>query len=151
MAKLDEIAELLTEEIHDFKKSVTHLERVHEQIKKLQLRPDTTEINTLLKEYGNRQVRTMDEQHKQAQAILGKVEQSLLLPNWAVKLAWGLLVCILLMLGFSIYRVSGTSKMEEAAFIKGRESAMEHFGAFLEASPQANEHYQKWLEDNSKK
>lgn len=151
MAKLDEIAELLTEEIHDFKKSVLHLERMHEQLKKLQLRPDTTEINTLLKAYGNRQVRTMDEQQKQVQAILGKVERSILFPNWVVKLTWGLLICILLVLGFSIYRVSGTSKMEEAAFIKGRDRAMEHFGTFLEASPQANENYLKWLEENSKK
>lgn len=151
MAKLDEIAELLTEEINGFEKSIGRLEKVHENLQNLPLRPDTNEINVLLKEYGNSQKTNIEEQQKLMRRILGKVEKSILLPSWAIKLSWGLLVCVVLVLGFSIYQVSRISKKEEVAYIKGRDSAMGHYGAFLDESPQAKELYQKWLEENGKK
>ncbi len=151
MAKLDEIAELLTEEINGFEKSIGRLEKVHENLQNLPLRPDTTEINTLLKDYGNNQKKIIEDQQRLMQRILQKVEKSILLPSWAIKLSWGLLVCVLLVLGFSIYQVSRISKKEEAAYIKGRDSAMGHYGAFLDESPQAKELYQKWWEENGKK
>ncbi|MBO0329709.1 DUF6730 family protein [[Muricauda] lutisoli] len=151
MAKLDEIAELLTEEINGFEKSIGRLEKVHEDFKNFPLRPDTSELNALLKEYGNNQNNNIKEQQRLMERILHKVERSVLLPSWAIKLTWGLLVTVLLVLGFSIYQVSRISKKEEAAFIKGQDDAIEHYGTFLDDSPEAKELYQKWLEDNNKK
>jgi hypothetical protein len=151
MAKLDEIAELLTEEIHGFEKSIDRLERVHEDLQNLPLRPNTTEIDALLKEYSNNQKKAIEEQQRLMQRILYKVERSILLPSWAIKMFWGMLVCVLLVLGFSIYQVSRISKKEEAAYIKGRDNALGHYGTFLDESPQAKELYQKWLEEKDKK
>ncbi|MCR9263691.1 MAG: hypothetical protein NXH86_06010 [Flavobacteriaceae bacterium] len=151
MAKLDEIAELLTEEINGFEKSISRLEKIHEDFKNLPLRPDTSELNALLKEYGNNQNNNIQEQQRLMERILHKVERSVLLPSWAIKLTWGLLVTVLLVLGFSIYQVSRISKKEEVAYTKGRDSALEHYGTFLDGSPEAKELYQKWLEDNGKK
>jgi len=151
MAKLDEIAELLTEEINGFEKSIGRLEKVHEDLQNLPLRPDNTEIKALLKDYSNNQKKTIEEQQKLMQRILGKLERSIQLPSWVLKLSWGLLVCVLLVLGFSIYQVSRISKKEEAAYIKGQDSAMGQYGTFLDESPQAKELYQKWLEENGKK
>ncbi|MFC4220088.1 DUF6730 family protein [Flagellimonas marina] len=151
MAKLDEIAELLTEEINGFEKSIDRLEKAHENLQNLPLRPDTTEISALLKDYGNNQKKIVEDQQRLMQRILQKVEKSLLLPSWAIKLFWGLLICVLLILGFSIYQVSRISKKEEAAYIKGQDSVMGLYEAFLDESPEAKELYQKWLEENGKK
>lgn len=151
MAKLDEIAELLTEEINGFEKSIGRLEKVHENLQNLPLRPDTTKLNALLKEYGNNQKKIVEEQQRLMQKILYKVERSILFPSWAVKLSWGLLVCVLLVLSYSIYQVSRISKKEEAAYIKGRDNAMGHYGTFLDESPQAKKLYQNWREGNGKK
>nr|WP_293295109.1 DUF6730 family protein [Allomuricauda sp.] len=151
MAKLDEIAELLTEEINGFEKSIGRLEKVHEDFKNLPLRPDTSQLNALLKEYGNNQNNNIKEQQRLMERILHKVERSVLLPSWAIKLTWGLLVTVLLVLGFSIYQVSRISKKEVAAFIKGQDDAIEHYGTFFEESPEAKELYQKWLEGKGKK
>ncbi|WP_349352212.1 MULTISPECIES: DUF6730 family protein [unclassified Flagellimonas] len=151
MAKLDEIAELLTEEINGFEKSISRLEKVHENLQNLPLRPDTSELNALLKEYGNNQKTNIEEQQRLMQRILHKVQKSILLPSWAIKLTWGMLVTVLLVLGFSIYQVSRISKKEEAAFIKGQDDAIEHYGTFFEESPEAKEMYQKWLQVKSKK
>ena len=151
MAKLDEIAELLTEEINGFEKSIDRLEKVHENLQNLPLKADTSELNALLKEYGNNQKNNIEEQQRLMERILHKVERSVLLPSWAIKLTWGLLITVLLVLGFSIYQVSRMSKKEEAAYIKGQDDAIEHYGTFFEESPDAKELYQKWLEDNGKK
>jgi len=151
MAKLDEIAELLTEEINGFEKSIGRLEKAHDDFKNLPLRPDTTEINTLLKDYGNNQRKTIEEHQGLMERILHKVERSILLPSWAIKLSWGLLICVLLVLGFSIYQVSMISKKEEAAYIKGRDDAIEHYRTFFADSPGAKELYQEWLEVEGKK
>jgi hypothetical protein len=151
MAKLDEIAELLTEEINGFEKSIDRLEKVHENLQNLPLRPDTTELNNLLKEYGNNQKNNIMEQQRLMETILHKVERSILLPSWAIKLTWGLLVTVLLVFGFSIYQVSRIAKKEEAAYIKGQDDAIEHYGTFFKESPEAKELYQKWLEVEGKK
>lgn len=151
MAKLDEIAELLTEEINGFEKSIGRLEKAHENLKGLPLRPDTSELNVLLKEYGNNQKNNIEEQQRLMERILHKVERSILLPSWAIKLSWGLLICVVLVLGFSIHQVSRISKKEEAAYTKGRDNAMGHYGTFLDESPEAKELYQKWLEEKGKK
>jgi len=103
MAKLDEIAELLTEEINGFEKSIGRLEKVHEDLQNLPLRPDTSELNALLKEYGKNQKTNVEEQQRLMKRILYKVKRSILLPSWAIKLSWGLLVTVLLVLGFSIH------------------------------------------------
>ena len=150
MAKLDEIAELLTEEINGFEKSISRLEKVHEDFKNHPLRPDTSGLNALLKEYDNNQNNNIKEQQRLMERILHKVERSVLLPSWAIKLTW-LLVTVLLVLGFSIYQVSRISKKEEAAFIKGQDDAIEHYGTFFKESPEAKELYQKWLEVEGKK
>jgi len=151
MAKLDEIAELLTEEINGFKKSIGRLEKANENLKGLPLRPDTSELNALLKEYGNNQKTNIEEQQRLMERILHKVERSILLPSWAIKLSWGLLVCVLLVLGFSIHQVSRIAQKEEAAYGKGWDSAMGHYETFLDDSPEAKELYQKWREGNGKK
>ncbi|WP_437396184.1 DUF6730 family protein [Flagellimonas lutimaris] len=151
MAKLDEIAELLTEEINGFEKSIGRLEKAHENLQNLPLRPDTTEIKVLLNDYGNNQKKTIEEQQRLMERILHKVERSILLPSWAIKLSWGLLVCVLFVLGFSIYQVSRISKKEQVAYIEGQDDAIEHYGTFLDDSPEAKDLYQKWLEGKGKK
>ena len=151
MAKLDEIAELLTEEINGFEKSIGRLEKVHEDFKNHPLRPDTSGLNALLKEYDNNQNNNIKEQQRLMERILHKVERSVLLPSWAIKLTWGLLVTVLLVFGFSIYQVSRIAKKEETAYIKGQDDAIEHYGTFFKESPEAKELYQKWLEVKGKK
>ena len=56
-----------------------------------------------------------------------------------------------LVLGFSVYKVSQISNLEQTAYGQGEEKAVAHFRAFFEASPKASELYQEWREPKSKK
>lgn len=72
-------------------------------------------------------------------------------PKWAIKLFWGILVTILLVLGFSVYKVSRIPEIKQEAYGQGEENAIGHFRAFFEATPEASELYQEWREPQSKK
>lgn len=146
MAKLDEIAALLVEEINGFEKSVNRLELLQKSLKGFKIQPDTTDIDFILKRYNDHQKQAIEEHHKLMANVIHHIKKSIAFPKWLIKLFWGLLVCIILVLGFSVYKVSRISEMEQEAFKKGEEKAVTHFRTFFEQTPKASELYEKWME-----
>lgn len=151
MAKLDEIAELLTEEIKGFENSVNRMEELKIFLMTYKVKADTSDIDFILKRYNDHQKKAVEDQHKLMANVVYYIKKSITFPKWAIKLFWGLLVCIILVLGFSVYKVSQISTLKQEAFEQGEEKAVAHFRAFFEASPKASELYQEWREPKSKK
>ena len=151
MAKLDEIAELLTEEIREFENSVSRMEEMQTFLMNYKIEPDTKDIDFILRRYNDDQMKAIEDQHKLMANVVYYIKQSMTIPQWAIKLFVGLLVCIILVLGFSVYKVSRISDIKQEAYGQGEENARGHFRAFFEASPEAVELYQKWREPKSKK
>jgi len=106
MAKLDEIAELLTEELHNFEQSVRHLEKIRESLDHYHLIPDTTEVDFLIKGYNDRQRKILEEQNELIRSLTYKIENATLFPGWLIKLFWAWCFLNLIMWGFSIYTIS---------------------------------------------
>jgi hypothetical protein len=151
MAKLDEIAELLTEEIKEFENSVNRMEQLKKFLMTYKVQADTSDINFILKEYNDRQKKAVEDQHKLMANVVYYIKKSLTFPKWSIKLFCGLLVCIILVLGFSVYKVSRISEIKEEAFLQGEEKAIAHFRAFFESSSEAGELYKEFIEPQSKK
>jgi len=151
MAKLDEIAELLTDEIKGFENSVNRMEELKNFLMTYKIQADTSDIDFILKRYNDHQKKAVEDQHKLMANVVYYIKKSMTFPKWAFKLVWGLLVCVFLVLGFSIYKVSRIPKLEQAAYGQGEEKAVAHFRVFFEASPEASALYEKWLEPQSKK
>ena len=147
MAKLDEIAELLTEEIN----SISRMEEIQTFLMNYKIKPDTKDIDFILRRYNEDQRKVIEDQHKLMANVVYYIKKSMTIPKWAIKLFVGLLVCIILVLGFSIYKVSRISDIKQEAYGQGEENMVGHFRAFFEASPEAGELYQKWREPKSKK
>ncbi|AWX45849.1 hypothetical protein HME9304_02879 [Flagellimonas maritima] len=151
MAKLDEIAELLTEEIKEFENSISRLEEMQAFLRNYKIKPDTTDIDFILRRYNDDQKKAIDDQHKLMGNVVYYIKKSMTFPKWAVKLFVGLMVCVILVLGFSIYKVSRIPEIKQEAYGQGEEKAVGHFRAFFEASPEASELYKEWLKPQSKK
>ncbi len=151
MAKLDEIAELLTEEIKGFENSVNRIEELKTFLITYKVKADTTDIDFILKRYNDHQKKAVEDQHKLMANVVYYIKKSITFPKWAIKLSWGLLVCIILVLGFSVYKVSQISMLKQEAFEQGEEKAVAHFRVFFEATPEASELYQEWREPKSTK
>lgn len=151
MAKLDEIAELLTEEIKGFENSIKRMEELKTFLMTFKVQADTSDIDFILKRYNDYQKKAVEDQHKLMANVVYYIKKSITFPKWAIKLFWGLLVCVILVLGFSVYMVSRISVLKQEAFGQGEEKAVAHFRAFFESSAEASELYEKWLEPQSKK
>ncbi len=141
MAKLDEIAELLTEEIKGFETSVNRMEQLKKFLLAYKVQANTSDIDFILKRYNDHQKQTIEEQQKLMANVVYYIKKSISFPKWLIKLFWGLLVCIFLVLGFSVYKVSRIPEIKLEAFEQGEEKAVGHFRAFFEDRPEASELY----------
>src|SRR5690606_28988696 len=150
MAKLDEIAELLTEEIKGIENTVDHMERLKKFLIEYKVHADTTDIDFILKRYNYYQKKAVEEQHRLMTNAVRSIKDSMVFPKWAVKLFGALMIVVFLVLGFSIYKVSSIPEMERAAFEKGEKKALSHFRAFFEANPEADGIYREWTRTETK-
>ena len=88
MAKLDEIAELLTEEIHSFEQFVNKLEVLQKSLEDCKLEPDTSLVNQMLHDYHEKQIWRQQRLHEMVSAIKMSIERSQMIPGWQIKLFW---------------------------------------------------------------
>ncbi|WP_088340306.1 DUF6730 family protein [Robiginitalea sediminis] len=88
MAKLDEIAELLTEEIHSFEQTVRKLEILQKSLEDYKLEPDTSLVNQMLHNYHEKQKLRQQILHELVSAIKKSIEKSQMIPGWRIKLFW---------------------------------------------------------------
>ncbi|MEL6484779.1 MAG: DUF6730 family protein [Bacteroidota bacterium] len=151
MAKLDEIAELLTEELKSFEHSVSRMEKLKEFLMGYKVSADTADIDYLLKGYNDNQKKAIEEQNKLLANVIYHVKKSIAFPKWAVKLFWGFLVVILLVLGYAIFQIASIPKKEQAAFSQGESNAVRHFEWFMEEIPEAGALYEEWRNPKGKK
>ncbi len=151
MAKLDEIAELLTEELKSFEHSVNRMEKLKEFLIGYKVSADTADIDYLLKGYNDSQKKSVEEQNKLLANVIYYVKKSISFPKWAVKLFWGFLVTVLLVLGYAIFQISRIPKKEQAAFSQGESNAVRHFERFMEETPEAGALYEEWRNPKGKK
>lgn len=100
MAKIDEIAELLTEEIHNFEKSVDKLEDLQSALKDFELKPDTSLVNQMLNEYHELQQKRYKDLRELVLEVVGKIDKSQLIPHWQVWVLW--IWSFLFLLGWGI-------------------------------------------------
>ena len=116
MAKLDEIAELLTEELKNFEHSINRMEKLKEFLIGYKVSADTADIDHLLKGYNDTQKKVVEEQNKLLANVIYHIKKSISFPKWAVKLFWGFLVTVLLVLGYAIFQISSIPKKEASCF-----------------------------------
>ncbi|MEM1340022.1 MAG: DUF6730 family protein [Bacteroidota bacterium] len=151
MAKLDEIVELLTEELKSFEHSVDRMEKLKEFLMGYKVSADTADIDYLLKGYNDSQKKAVEEQNKLLANVIYHVKKSIVFPKWAIKLFWGFMITVLLVLGYAMLQVSSIPKKEQAAFSQGESYAVRHFERFMEEIPEASSLYEEWRNPKGKK
>lgn len=151
MAKLDEIAELLTEELQNFEHSVNRMEKLKEFLMGYKVSADTADIDYLLKGYNDSQRKAVEEQNKLLANVIYHIKKSIAFPKWAVKLFWWFLIIVLLVLGYAVFQISRISEKEQAAFSQGESSAVRYFEQFMEETPEAGTLYEEWRNPKGKK
>lgn len=151
MAKLDEIAELLTEELHNFEEAVRHLEAERQSLEQYHLIPDTTEVNFLLKGYNDRQQKILEEQNSLLKSLSYRVNNAFIIPNGYIQIFWVWCFLNLLVWGLSIALISKWPEKKEIAIQKAKEENLQHFRDFFDQHPESKKAYLDWAKEPEEK
>ncbi|MEM9079028.1 MAG: DUF6730 family protein, partial [Bacteroidota bacterium] len=103
MAKLDEIAELLTEEIKSFGSWVTELKVLLKNINEFGFEPDTSEMERLLNNHQSNLRTISEKQEKAMDKVLKNIDKSRLVPRWELVFVYTVMILNALVFGYFGY------------------------------------------------
>ncbi|MEM9078983.1 MAG: DUF6730 family protein, partial [Bacteroidota bacterium] len=103
MAKLDEIAELLTEEIRSFGNWVTDLKVLLKNINEFGFEPDTSEMERLLNNHQSNLNTISEKQEKALDKVLKNIDKSRLVPRWELVFVYTVMILNALVFGYFGY------------------------------------------------
>ncbi|QLE00927.1 hypothetical protein HX109_04865 [Galbibacter sp. BG1] len=143
MAKLEEIAALLTEEIEGFNTSVTKLEKLSKKLKEVKVKADASKIEYLLETHLKKQERFEAIQEKNTKELLNSLDRSRLFPKWSVVVG-SFFVVLLLVLGFITlsYRHKNRELKDNILQLEN------HYQGFIKEHPKVEEQYLNWVNPN---
>ncbi|RNL95191.1 hypothetical protein ED312_00905 [Sinomicrobium pectinilyticum] len=141
MAKLEEIAELLTEEIYGFNKSIDRLEELSEYLGDIKVRADATNIEQLLQKHFHKQEENLSGQSSKLDKVYETMEDTYLLPRWIVILFFVCVGVTFLSVGAAIfyYQKNDNTKETMTQYIR-------HYNSFFKDTPEAKKLYQEWTD-----
>ena len=144
MAKIDDLAELLVEELSDFKVQLKRMEELSAQLKLIKIKPDISEIQSALSTPLKEQELILKNQNMELSKITRKLTKSNHYPNWLLILSGSILLSCFLFIGISIFQLKQVEESNQAYYKKGQKEVIDHFNKFIQSNPEAKEMYQKW-------
>lgn len=145
--KLDEVMELLTDELDGFNKSIVRLERLIQNTDNLKIKPDTTEIESLLREHLNSEKANNSRLDESVQKITELVTLARLVPKIQLWIHYSIWFIYLVIIGYLTIKVSGISSVQEKAFIEGEQEVISNLRGYFDQNPGHYKSYQKWLRE----
>ncbi|MEM1260734.1 MAG: DUF6730 family protein [Bacteroidota bacterium] len=144
MAKLDEIAELLTEEIRSFGNWVTDLKVLLKNINEFGFEPDTSEMERLLNDHQSNLKTISEKQEKALDKVLKNIDKSRLIPKWELAFIYTVMILNAIAFGYFGYHFIQYEKQKEAAYLEGKNEGLFKATQYFEDHPIIFKDYQKW-------
>ena len=142
MGKLEEIAELLTEEIHGFNQSIDRLEGLSECLGDIKVKADATEVESLLKGHLEQYREIQSHHDENLTEVYKAVKGTYRLPRWLVI---SFIVVHALTLASIIYSVHLHNKKKY--WEEKYEGIRRHYNYFMEDNPEVRAQYEKWIRE----
>tara|TARA_R100000935_G_scaffold57971_1_gene93386 strand:+ start:180 stop:629 length:450 start_codon:yes stop_codon:yes gene_type:complete len=146
MKKLDEIMELMTEEMADFKAAILKLELLSKQLFNLSI-PITTEA---LEKNLNIFLEKQEEENRLKEEVLKEIERKLkharIIPNYILILFGILGIMALGLLGYLGYTAKAVEKEKFEIYRIIMESENDRFQMYLSENLEIKDDYCQWLE-----
>ena len=145
MAKLDEIAELLTEEIKSFGSWVEQLKELLKNIDDLRFEPETSSMEQLLNDHHSKLKVITEAQNSALNQIIANIKKSRWTPKWEVVIIYVVMLSNIIAFSYFGYHFIKFERQKEAAYLRGREESMIKARAYFNDHPIILKDYQKWL------
>jgi len=147
MKKLDEIMELMTDEMADFKLAILNLRKLSGEIENMSIPISTEALDKNLNAFLEKQEENDRLKDDMLKSIDQKLKNARLMPNYML-LTFGILG--ILMLGLLGYFKSSATKAEKEKFEMYQKMNYESelFESYLSENPEIKNEYSEWLEEN---
>lgn len=144
MAKIDELTELLTEELNEFKISITKLEAVSKKIKDVKVFADTSNIEFLLKEHLKNEEWIVERQRKEIGEINNKIKKAKVIPKWLIVLYSLPAVLAFVTMGYCGYKVYSFETQNKTAYKNGKREINSDLQQYYSSHPEDFEKIRQW-------
>jgi len=145
--KLDEVMELLTDELDGFDKSLVRLERLTQNTDNLKIKPDTTEIERLLREHLNSEKANNSMLDESVRGITEQISKARLIPRLQLWLHYSIWITSLIIIGYLAFKVSRIDDIKEKAFAEVEQEVISNLKGYFDQNPEHYESYRKWIKE----
>ncbi len=145
--KLDEVMELLNDELDGFNRAVDRLERLTQNVDKIKIKPDTTEIEFILREHLALEKTKIDQLENLLQNIGERVSKARLVSKTQLRLHYVIWLASLLMIGVLAFKVSRMDTIREKALAEREQQVLSSLRGYFDQNPGHYESYLKWTEE----
>ncbi|PHN93392.1 hypothetical protein CSC80_10720 [Maribacter sp. 6B07] len=144
--KLDEVMELLTDELDGFNKSIVRLEKLTQHTDNINVIPDTSEIERLLREHLNSEMTKTEKLQESVQDISSQISKARLVPKVQLWILYSIWFISLVIIGYLSFKVSGTNVVREKAFTNEGKEVISELRGYFDQNPGHYESYRKWIQ-----
>ncbi|MDX5586039.1 MAG: hypothetical protein QNK20_14185 [Aureibaculum sp.] len=146
MTKIEELTELLVNEINDFNKGITKLEKINDQISTTKIRLDVTEYKSIIENHEqkmNDQIRSQELFESWFKSLLKTAK---VYPNWAVIVFLITFIFAVVSTTFIIISKQDAYSLGKEAYQKGVIDSNNNIQVFFEKHPISEKAFEIWKE-----
>lgn len=145
--KLDEVMELLTDELDGFNKSLERLEKLTQNTDDIQIKPDTSEIEYLFKEYLKAEKTRNSKLHESFYDLEKQISKACLIPKVQLLLQYSSWLISLVIIGYLAFHVSRIDQIQQKTFAEGEQQVIHELRGYFDQYPEHYKSYQKWIKE----
>jgi hypothetical protein len=144
MAKLEEIAELLTDELEEFQKGIAHLEKLSKDLRNSEVTFDLSEIKRQLSQFDVKQEDHFQKQDIELLNLSSDLAKAKLTPKWLLVLFCITSVVTVLTLSYFGYHFIKLEDFKTEAFNNGKERVILDLRGYFDEHPDVYKGFQYW-------
>ncbi len=147
MKKLDEIMELMTDEMADFKAAILELDELSKQLTTLSIPISTEALEKNLNIFLEKQKEENSIKDEILKEIEKKLKHARIIPNYLLILVCSLGIISLSLLGYFGYTVQETEKEKFELYQILMESGNNEYQEYFSKNPEVQDDFKQWLEE----
>lgn len=150
MAKIDEVAELLVEEVNELKKTTKELKQMLSSFSVPTTEIDLSHVNEKIGQLHDIQKQLLKKQYLMVENVIAATKAK---PQKSSNIIKGGLISLgivfMAVFGYALFEIKQLPETEKRKFNQGKQYVIAHFSAFFEANPKAKKRYDLWIENNN--
>lgn len=139
--------ELLNDELDGFNKSIARLEGLTQNVENIKIKPDTSEIERLLREHLNSEKDRNKSIHESIQNTLVQISKARLVPKVQLWFHYWIWIISLVIIGYLAFKVSRINDIQEKAFAEVEQRIISNLRGYFDQNPEHYQSYQKWIKE----